>query len=161
LSRRFLLVGSTPRCASRGFATTATGRDFGDFRDTKWMQRAAIRVYGEPVGTLFEVAYLEQMPQADEGPFLKEERKLLETIAERIGSCITHRRLLAAMRTMREPERSRHRGREWMAILDLLRRTDQSLLMRVARKMINHLCWSGVKEAGGLLQEFRCSSRVR
>ena len=114
-----------------------------------------IRVYGEPVGTL-EVAYLEQMPQADEGPFLNEERKLLETIAERIGSCITHRQLLEAMQSMRESEHaSRRRGREWSAILDLLRRTDQSLLMRVARKMINHLCWSGVKEAGELLQNFR------
>ena len=128
---------------------------FGDYRETEWTQSATIRVYGEPVGTL-DVAYVQQMPLADEGPFLKEERKLLETIAERIGSCITHRRLLEAMQSMRESERTpRHRGREWSAILDLLRRTDQSLLMRVARKMINHLCWSGVKEAGGLLQDFR------
>lgn len=128
---------------------------FGDFRETEWMQKAVIRVYGEPVGTL-EVAYIEQMPQADEGPFLKEERKLLETVAERIGSCITHRRLLETMRCSRESDHaSRHRGREWAAILDLMRRTDQSLLMRVARKMINHLCWCGVKEAGDLLQKFR------
>ncbi|MBU0641534.1 MAG: nucleotidyltransferase domain-containing protein [Planctomycetes bacterium] len=128
---------------------------FGDFRETPWVQKATVRVYGEPVGTL-EVAYLEQMPQVDEGPFLKEERRLLETIAERIGSCITHRRLLETMQSMHASERVRERGgREWSAILDLLRSTDQSLLMRVARKMINHLCWSGVKEAGQLLQDFR------
>ncbi len=131
------------------------GFAFGDFRETEWMQEAIIRVYGEPVGAL-EVAYLEQMPQADEGPFLKEERKLLETIAERIGSCITHRRLLETMQSMQESEHtSRRAGREWSAILDLLRRTDQSLLMRVSRKMINHLCWSGVKAARRLLQDFR------
>ena len=128
---------------------------FGDFRQTDWSQKATIRVYGEPVGDV-EVAYLEQMPELDEGPFLKEERKLLQTIAERIGSCITHRRLLDAMKGMRESESSpTRRGREWSAILDLLRRTDQGLLMRVARKMINHLCWSGVKEAGELLKDFR------
>ena len=128
---------------------------FGDFRQTEWIQKATICVYGEPVGRL-EVAYLEQMPLADEGPFLKEERKLLETIAERIGSCITHRQLLNAMKNMRDSERAPQRGgREWSAILALLRRTDQSLLMRVARKMINHLCWSGVKEAGELLLAFR------
>jgi hypothetical protein len=123
----------------------------GDFRETPWMQRARIRVYGEPVGTL-EVAYLERMPTAAEGPFLREERKLLDTVAERIGSCITQRRLLEAMRGM--GVQASARGREWSAILGLLRRTDQSLLMRVARKMINHLCWSGVKEAGGLLRSF-------
>ncbi|WP_320046889.1 PEP/pyruvate-binding domain-containing protein [uncultured Ilyobacter sp.] len=126
---------------------------FGDFRETAWMQKATIRVYGEPTGTL-EVAYLEQMPQASEGPFLKEERKLLQTIAERIGSCITHRRLLETMQSMQAPERSVRAGHEWMAILDLLRRTDQSLLMRVSRKMINHLCWSGVKAARDLLRDF-------
>ncbi len=128
---------------------------FGDFSETEWMQKATIRVYGEPVGAL-EVAYLEQMPVADEGPFLKEERKLLETIAERVGSCITHRSLLETMQSMQASERRpRRAGREWCAILDLLRRTDQSLLMRVSRKMINHLCWSGVKEARDLLQDFR------
>jgi len=128
---------------------------FGDFRETPWMQKAPICLYGEPVGTL-EIAYLEQMPLVDEGPFLKEERQLLKTIAERISSCITHRRLLGTMRSMRESERvSRPSGREWAAILDLLRCTDQSLLMCVSRKMINHLCWSGVKEAGELLRDFQ------
>ncbi len=128
---------------------------FGDFCKTEWTQAATIHVYGEPVGAL-EVAYLEQMPTAEEGPFLKEERKLLQTIAERVGSCITHRRLLETMHSMQAAESGpRRAGREWLAILDLLRRTDQSLLMRVSRKMINHLCWSGVKEARDLLQEFR------
>ncbi len=128
---------------------------FGDFRETDWMQKATIRLYGSEVGTV-EVAYLEQMPNADEGPFLKEERKLLETVADRLSSCITHRQLLDAMRAMQKPEPVRRRGgHDWEAILDLLRRTDQSLLMRVARKMINHLCWSGVKEARELLQDFR------
>ncbi len=125
------------------------------YRETEWSQEAPIRVYGEVVGTL-DVAYLQQMPPADEGPFFKEERKLLETIAERIGSCVTHRRLLETMQGMRDSENaSRRRGREWAAILDLLHHTDQGLLMRVARKMINHLCWSGVKDAGEILQEFR------
>jgi hypothetical protein len=123
------------------------------FRETEWNQKASIRVYGESVGTL-EVVYLEEMPHEDEGPFLKEERKLLDTIAERVGSCITHRRLLETMQTA-DGSAARPRGREWSTILDLLRRTDQSLLMRVARKMINHLCWSGVKEARELLQDFR------
>jgi len=126
-----------------------------DFTTTPWLLNAPIRVYGELIGAI-DVVYTEQMPQADEGPFLKEERKLLDTIADRVGSCITHRRLVEAMGTLRGFGKSNRQGsREWSAILDLLRRTDQSLLMRVARKMINHLCWSGVKESEQLLQNFR------
>lgn len=126
----------------------------GDFCETDWVQKATIRASGAAAGAL-EVAYLKQMPLADEGPFLKEERRLLETIADRIGSCITHRQLLRAMASTRDSQRGAIRGgREWSAILDLLRRTDQSLLMRVARKMINHLCWSGIRDASKLLQKF-------
>lgn len=121
-----------------------------------WVLEADIRVLGEAVGTL-EVFYTEQMPLADEGPFVQEERKLIDAIAERLGSCITHRRLSDAVqgwRTARQ-ELSQHAARDWSVIVDLLRRTDRNLLLRVARKMINHLCWSGVKEANRLLRHFR------
>ena len=39
---------------------------------------------GKLVGAI-EVFYEQQFPKADEGPFLKEERRLLDTIAERLG----------------------------------------------------------------------------
>ncbi len=127
-----------------------------DFPPTPWVQQATIRVHGELVGSI-EVQYLEEMPAADEGPFLREERRLIDMIAERLGSCITHRWLLGAMKEWRSArqELARHTDRDWAVILDLLRRTDQNLLLRVARKMINHLCCSGVKEAGSLLQQCR------
>jgi len=55
------------------------------FKVTKWRQSARIFMYNEPVG---EVAmfYLEERPPADEGPFLSEERALLDALAERIGT---------------------------------------------------------------------------
>jgi pyruvate, water dikinase len=43
-------------------------------------------------------------------------------------------------------------GDEWRIILDFLRRTDPALVARVGRRMLNHLSWSGVPEARGLLQ---------
>ncbi len=55
-----------------------------DFRETRWRQAAAISVYGEPAGTI-EVYYLQQMPEAYEGPFLAEERRLLDALAEQLG----------------------------------------------------------------------------
>jgi predicted nucleotidyltransferase len=125
------------------------------FRESPWMQRAVVRVHGEDVGFV-EVAYLEERPRADEGPFLREERRLIQTIADRIGACLLQRWLTDSMSAWRNAhEQLAQRGpREWTVILNLLRRTDHSLLMRVARKMINHLCWSGVKEADTLLRRF-------
>ena len=51
-----------------------------------------IEAQGEIAGQV-EVYYTEAMPRADEGPFLAEERKLLDAIAERIGHFVSRRRL--------------------------------------------------------------------
>jgi PAS domain S-box-containing protein len=56
-----------------------------NFRETPWIQACEIVVLGRPAGRL-EVCYLEEQPASDEGPFLLQERSLLNTIAERIGS---------------------------------------------------------------------------
>ena len=58
------------------------------FKVTKWRQSSQIYVYSEPVGevTMF---YLEECPPADEGPFLAEERALLDALAEQIGTIAT------------------------------------------------------------------------
>ena len=49
-----------------------------------WKQTADIKVRNHPVG-LVEVGYLEARPASDEGPFLKEERNLIDAIARRLG----------------------------------------------------------------------------
>src|SRR6516165_2621830 len=46
-----------------------------DFQPTEWVQSAPIVVQGQTVGRV-EVSYRQPMPRSDEGPFLKEERKL-------------------------------------------------------------------------------------
>ncbi len=58
------------------------------FEVSPWRQISRIFMYGEPVG---EVAlfYMEERPPADEGPFLHEERALLDAVAERIGAAAT------------------------------------------------------------------------
>jgi len=65
------------------------------FKLTKWRQSSRIFMYNEPVGEV-TILYLEERPPADEGPFLREERALLDALAERIGS--------AAMRISAELE---------------------------------------------------------
>lgn len=56
-----------------------------NFKVTKWRQSSQILLYNEPVGEV-AVFYLEERPAADEGPFLKEERVLIDEVAQRIGA---------------------------------------------------------------------------
>ncbi|MBN1226487.1 MAG: HAMP domain-containing protein, partial [Deltaproteobacteria bacterium] len=58
-----------------------------NFISTEWRQSADIFVYGEKKGFV-EVCYLEERPNYDEGPFFKEERNLLNVIAEKFGKVI-------------------------------------------------------------------------
>jgi len=52
-----------------------------NFMESKWSQKVDITIYGKKMGSL-EVYYLKEMPESDEGPFLKEERELINTIGE-------------------------------------------------------------------------------
>ena len=61
-----------------------------NFRESGWMQSAPVKASGSVAGRI-EVGYLEERPEQDEGPFLKEERRLIDAIAERLGH-ITERK---------------------------------------------------------------------
>ncbi len=61
-----------------------------NFGETKWRLSGDIIVHGQQYGTL-EVYYLEERPDGDEGPFLKEESNLINAIAQRLGR-ITERK---------------------------------------------------------------------
>jgi len=55
------------------------------FKVTKWRQAARIMMFNEPVGEV-EVFYTQQKPALYEGPFLREERTLIDAVAENIGA---------------------------------------------------------------------------
>jgi hypothetical protein len=141
-------------CAARIEATGIVCEPPG-FARTPWVQSAPIRVQGETIGKV-EVLYTKAFPEADEGPFLKEERKLLETVAERIGQLLLKRHLLDGLQALPDaasPPFRRPRG-DWGIVVDFLRKTDAHLLVRISRRMINHLCWNGVAAAQDLLPKF-------
>ena len=122
-----------------------------NFQPTAWVQSANIVVQGETIGAV-EVSYREQMPRSDEGPFLKEERKLIETIADRIASHVVQRRLKAAFEGLSAAADGLDDDKgEWRVVLEFLRDTDPVLLRRISRKLVNHLSWGGVQEAKALL----------
>ncbi len=56
-----------------------------NFQMTQWRQSSQIFIYNEPAGEVM-ILYREERPPLDEGPFLREERVLLDALAERIGS---------------------------------------------------------------------------
>ncbi len=55
-----------------------------NFKVTKWRQTSAISFYNQRGGEV-TVFYREERPAADEGPFLREERALLDAVAQRIS----------------------------------------------------------------------------
>ena len=121
-----------------------------DFQETSWVQSADIIAQDVKVGSV-KVYYTTERPPADEGPFLKEERKLINTIAERLGRRILHENL---KRVFEEQTTVKKQDKDWLSIVDLLKRTDPKLLMRISRKMLNYLCWNGIEEAERLLEHF-------
>jgi hypothetical protein len=122
--------------------------------DSPWSLSADISVQGEKVGEI-TVQYTEERPNADEGPFLREERRLIHAIAERIGFYVMQRKLRRAHESWESAVRglSSPDSQPWKVLLEFLRRTDPNLLKRITKKMINHLCWTGVTAAQALLQE--------
>ncbi len=93
-----------------------------NFQDSQWRQAAAVLVHGETAGTI-EVCYLSRMPDADEGPFLHEERKLLNALADLVGRIVTQHRSDEQMHAL---------SRELIMIQEKERQ-------RIARELHDHL----------------------
>lgn len=68
----------------------------GNFAVTPWCLRQPIVAQGSKIGYL-EVWYLEERPIKDEGSFLKEERSLINVLAERLGEIIERKESQAAL----------------------------------------------------------------
>ena len=57
------------------------------FRPSRWRQQTDITLGGKKTGTV-EVHYLSRKPDADEGPFQKEERLLIDAVGECVGTAV-------------------------------------------------------------------------
>ena len=66
------------------------------FEETTWRQTCEISISDEVVG-LVEVFYTREMPERDEGPFLKEERDLINAIGDRLRSAVQAHRAASAL----------------------------------------------------------------
>jgi len=131
-----------------------------DFEETQWVLTSNIVVQEQIVGAI-SVYYLEKLPQSKIGPFLKEEKRLLDIIAERLGHFILHQKLKKVFnefRNVRETVHGTSKG-EWRIVLEMIRKTDPNLFMSLMRKMLHLLCWKGVEEAEMLMKHTSIARR--
>jgi PAS domain S-box-containing protein len=76
-----------------------------NFRETIWKQASDIKVHGELSGNL-EVYYLEEKPEINEGPFLREERNLINAITRLMGRIVERKQGEEALRESEEKYRT-------------------------------------------------------
>ncbi|MCP4703366.1 MAG: PAS domain S-box protein [candidate division Zixibacteria bacterium] len=67
-----------------------------NFKETEWKMSSKILESEKEIG-LLEVCYLEKCPRKNEGPFIKEERALIDAITERLGRYIERKRAKEAL----------------------------------------------------------------
>ncbi|MDY7010917.1 MAG: ATP-binding protein, partial [Planctomycetota bacterium] len=79
---------------NRSYATT-------NFREGPYMQSADIVVNGQRRGAV-DVVYIEERPECDEGPFLKEERHLIAAVAQQIALIVERRQAAKEKTHLRE-----------------------------------------------------------
>jgi|GEM_PF-2068542 len=70
-------------------------------RKTKWTQKADIKINNKKIGEI-NICYSQKKKILDEGPFLKEERYLLNTIAERLSKIIQRHQSLELLKENEE-----------------------------------------------------------
>jgi len=120
-----------------------------NFKKTKWGQASNIFSDNEKIGML-EVYYIQEKPESDEGPFLIDERRLIDAIADLLGTLVSEahvlERLTRAEKLIQSSEKTGtkqadnvEQKQDWEVIIDLLIKTDPRTLLRLTRKMIYYL----------------------
>ena len=126
-----------------------------DFAKSEWFLEVDVVIQGVVIGAL-KVYYIKELPDADFGPFLHEEERLMKTIARRIGTFVMYQKMRNIVTGIEEPGAIRPSRSicEWRIVIDTIKQTDWDLYTRISRKMLHHLCWSGVEEAKRLTESY-------
>jgi len=115
-----------------------------NFKETKWGQISNILSDDKKIGTI-EIYYLEEKPEIDEGPFLIDERRLIDAIADLLGSYASDAKIRKKLDKAEdvikttEDKKIKEKKQDWEVIIDLLIKTDPRTLLRITRKMVYYL----------------------
>jgi len=132
-----------------------------DYTETSCELREGISNQDKITGEII-VSYKQESPQTACIPFLKEESKLIKTIADRINYVILYRDLKDVFSEWQSMKKDTQKkiSSEWSIILDMLKRADRNLFVYVSQKMLHYLCWNGIKEAKELLEKYNNQSKL-
>lgn len=108
------------------------------FKEGPWKQVEDILVDGNPVGSV-EVHYVSNRPEADEGPFLLEERNLIIEISWRIAELITIRKTEKQQRAQERYVNFLNTAQELIAVVQLSQRPDQETIRLANTPLCNLL----------------------
>lgn len=109
------------------------------FRLTKKNIKELIYEQNKHVGEII-VAY-----ENDSFDFLAEEKRLIKTIADRLGHFLLYTKL---KKLFAENEQNGDiTKKEWFVVLDIIKKTDQNLFSIISRKMLNNLFCKGIEES--------------
>jgi DNA-binding CsgD family transcriptional regulator len=68
-----------------------------NFKETAWKQAAELKVFGKKAGVV-EVFYLKEKPFSYEGPFLKEERALINSVTQLLGDIVERKTIEGSLK---------------------------------------------------------------
>ncbi len=125
------------------------------FARSAWVQSADILIQEKVIGRI-SVYYTTEKESVDHGPFLKEETRLIHSIADRLSHFLMYRQMRAVYQDWQAVQASvsKQQRPEWRGVVDMLRQTDQDLFFSISHKLLNHLCWCGVEAAKKLEQYY-------
>jgi len=118
-----------------------------NFKTTKWRQESDI-IYDDKKIGLIEIYYLKEKPEIDEGPFLIDERRLIDAISDLLGKYAGETKIkkeldkvekLIKSTSKEESDKKEDKKQDWEVIIDLLIKTDPRTLLRLTRKMVYYL----------------------
>ena len=127
----------------------------GKAKKTPWMIKKEIILQDKSVGWI-KVIYLEEKLDDTGDAFFPEEIKTIESIAVRLSHFLMYQKLKVVFNKWESTKQdfSEKRTGEWKIILELIKRSDPDVFLRISRKMLNYLLWKGIAEAGEVLQKF-------
>jgi len=122
------------------------------FRETEWAQRAAITAAGTPAGEI--LVCLHQGDARRGHRAIPERGSQTDRDDRRSARPVGHipEDAGGSTATAARAGRAQRKVAEWQVMLQMLRQTDRNLYASVCRKMLNHLCWTGIEEADQLMR---------
>lgn len=126
-----------------------------NYEETSWVQSDKITARDLAVGTI-SVYYSVKKPEEDDGPFLKEESKLLHTIGERLGGYVLQQKMLSEVQELNGKQKTDPTSatrKTWQTTLSTLKQSQGHLYLELLCHMLDMLRQKHIPETEILYQQ--------